>query len=566
MPTEKKLTGYPSIDKPWLKYYSEEAINAPLPEYTIYEYLWENNKDHLDDIALIYFGKKITYGELFENIDKAARAFAAIGIKNNDIVVLCTLNTPEMIYCTYALNKIGAVPSFEYPTLSDRDMCKAIKEMDVKLLILLDLFIDKYSEACKSAPHIIAISPSESMDPITKFMYNMKVKTKTAKHSFECFSSFIKSKKADFKLNTQHTKTAILVHTGGTTGVPKSVALSDDNFNSVAYQYKISGMDYSRQDTILHCIPPFHAYGFSVGVHMPLTLGMTICMSLKIDNDSIANLFAKIKPNHFVGAGPHVSAIISNKRVEKLNLSHMKTIAIGGAATNDVQESTVNKFLRKHGSHIVLVVGFGMTEACATVCTNMNHCNKTGSVGIPLSKNNIKIINTETQKELPYNSMGELLISSPSVMVEYYQNAEETQKAISFDENNVRWIHTGDLATIDNDGFLFINGRLKRICTTKDNNGMVYKLYPDFIEQTVSQMEEVLSCAAICKPDNKRVNIPILFAVISNKIIENSILDYCKESLPEHMIPEKIIIKDSLPLTTVGKVDYRALEKEAEKL
>ena len=95
---------------------------------------------------------------------------------------------------------------------------------------------------------------------------------------------------------------------------------------------------------------------------------------------------------------------------------------------------------------------------------------------------------------------------------------------------------------------------------------MVYKLYPDFIEQTVSQMEEVLSCAAICKPDNKRVNIPILFAVISNKIIENSILDYCKESLPEHMIPEKIIIKDSLPLTTVGKVDYRALEKEAEKL
>ena len=100
MPTEKKLTGYPSIDKPWLKYYSEEAINAPLPECTIYEYLWENNKDHLDDIALIYFGKKITYGELFENIDKAARAFAAIGIKNNDIVVLCTLNTPEMIYCT----------------------------------------------------------------------------------------------------------------------------------------------------------------------------------------------------------------------------------------------------------------------------------------------------------------------------------------------------------------------------------------------------------------------------------------------------------------------------------
>ncbi len=564
MQNEKELTGYPSIDKPWLKYYSEEAINAPLPECTIYEYLWENNKDHLDDVALIYFGRKITYGELFENIDKAARAFAAIGIKSNDIVVLCTLNTPEMIYCTYALNKIGAVSAFEYPTLNDKDMCKAIDKLNAKAFIILELFTGKYRNACETAPYVIAISPSESMNPITKILYKVKAKSKTVKNGFEYFSSFIKSKKVDYVLNTEHDKAAILVHTGGTTGVPKSVALSDDNFNSVSYQYKISGMDYSRQDTLLHCIPPFHAYGFSVGVHMPLTLGMTICMSLKIDNESIANLFAKIKPNHFVGAGPHVSAIISNKRVQKLNLSHMKTIAIGGAATNDVRESTVNEFLNKHGSNIVLVVGFGMTEACATVCTNMNHCSKSGSVGIPLPKSNIKIIDTETQKELPYNSMGELLISSPSVMVEYYQNEEETRKAISFDENNVRWIHTGDLATIDNDGFLFINGRLKRICTTKDNGGMVFKLYPDYIEQIVSKMKEVLYCAAICKPDNKRINIPVLFAVVLNEISESTILGHCKELLPEHMIPEKIIIKDSLPLTIAGKIDYRALEKEAE--
>lgn len=356
------------------------------------------------------------------------------------------------------------------------------------------------------------------------------------------------------------------MNTGGTTGIPKKVALSDDNFNSVAYQYKISGMDYSRQDTLLHCIPPFHAYGFSVGVHMPLTLGMTICMSPKIDNYSIANLFAKIRPNHFVGAGPHVLAIMANKRVQKLDLLFMKTIAIGGAATNDVKETTVNEFLKNHHSHIPLIVGFGMTEACATICTNMNHCSKLGSGGIPLPKNNIKIIDTKTQRELPYNSIGELLFSSPSAMVEYYKNEEETQKAITFDEENVRWIHTGDLAVIDEDGFVYIKGRLKRIYTVADHRGMVFKVYPDYIEQIASGIEGVLSCAVICKPEKKRINVPILFAVVSNETTENDILACCKKVLPEHMVPAKIIIKDSLPLTTAGKNDYQALEKEAEKL
>ena len=109
MQTEKKLTGYPSIDKPWMKYYSEEAINAPLPECTIYEYLWGNNKDHLDDVALIYFGRKITYGELFSNIDRCEMSLCSLGVKPKDIVTVALPSIPEALYLVYALNKMGAV-------------------------------------------------------------------------------------------------------------------------------------------------------------------------------------------------------------------------------------------------------------------------------------------------------------------------------------------------------------------------------------------------------------------------------------------------------------------------
>ena len=132
---EKKLTGYPSIDKPWLKYYSEEAINAPLPECTIYEYLWENNKDHLDDIAIIYFNRKITYGELFENIDKTASALLALGVKPGEIVTVAMPSIPEALYAVYALNKIGAVANMIHPLAGEQELLNYLNEVESKVFL-----------------------------------------------------------------------------------------------------------------------------------------------------------------------------------------------------------------------------------------------------------------------------------------------------------------------------------------------------------------------------------------------------------------------------------------------
>lgn len=188
----KELTGYPSIDKPWLKYYSEEAINAPLPEYTIYEYLWENNKDHLDDVALNYFDRKITFKELFDNIEKAAKGFAALGVKKGDIIVMATVTIPETIYAFYGLNRIGAVSNMVDPRTSTEGIKEYISEVKANYVLSIDVAYPKIEKAIvgTSAKNIIVTSPADSLPQPKKFLFNMSNRIKGTKPKFSekaCF-------------------------------------------------------------------------------------------------------------------------------------------------------------------------------------------------------------------------------------------------------------------------------------------------------------------------------------------------------------------------------------------
>ena len=170
---EKKLTGYPSIDKPWLKYYSEEAINAPLPECTIYEYLWKNNKDHLDDVALNYFDRKITYGELFENIEKAAKGYSALRVSAGDIVTICAVTIPETIYTLYGLNRLGVICNMVDPRTSTDGIKNYIKEVNSKIVVTIDVAYPKIVEAVKGTDvkNIVVISPADSLPQPKKFLF-----------------------------------------------------------------------------------------------------------------------------------------------------------------------------------------------------------------------------------------------------------------------------------------------------------------------------------------------------------------------------------------------------------
>ena len=559
---EEKVKGYPSKDKPWMKYYTEEIINAPLPECTMWQYVYDNNKDNKDGIALNYYGNKVTYEQFFENVDKAANAFIALGVKRQEIVTIVSMHTPEAIYMIYGLNRIGAVANMIYPTSDTKAVEREIRAAKSSVFVYLAVdggFADK--DALNDL-HIIRLDVSDSMPFAMREFYRISKGYKTSKDEYT-FKKFMELGKnielPEVKYDAM--STAVIVHTGGTTGVPKGVMLSNLNLNVVAMQYSRIGFDFKKNDEFMDIIPPFIGFGISVGMHLPLSLGMEIKLCIDIESGNVGKELVRMKPKHFVSGPVIVSEIMKN---EIGDMSYLSTFAGGGDSLSVEQEERLNSYLHKHGFGGDYAQGYGMTELAATVCTDIPSASRVGTGGIPLPLVNIKITD-ENNKELRLGETGELWISSPSMMLGYYNNQEETDRIIKVDENNVRWIHTGDIGCVDQDGFLWLKGRIKRMYMTRDENHNIYKFSPTEIENKLKEITDVVECGVVAVPDAQKENVAVAFVTVKEGVdkeqIEAVLMEHARKNLPEYMVPEKIIILDELPHTKGNKVDYQELER-----
>lgn len=593
---EKQLTGYPSIDKPWLKYYSEEAINAPLPECTMYEYLWENNKNHLDDIALIYFGKKITYGEMFENIEKTARAFTAIGVREGDIVILCTVTIPETVYCLYALNRIGAIANFIDPRTSESGIRSYINESKADVLLTVDMTYPVIQNAVKNTgvKKVIVVSISDSLNKIERMAYKLKNKESKLRLDSDSilWKKFIEQGKGTvitFPLYKKD-RLIILAHTGGTTGTSKSVMLSDDNLNSVVHSYKFLGIPFERQQKYFDDLPPFIIYGITIPFHVALCYGQKIKLYPVFDSKKFSKIMKKYKPNHFSDTPEHLKYLIEATEVKHLNCSFLISAGVGGDSLNKEMEQMVNNWLEKHNCQYKLCKGYGMTELSATAVISTPLANAIGSVGIPLVHNNLRIVDVDTGLELQYNQTGEIWVSSPSIMLGYYNNREETDKLISVDSEGRKWLRTGDLGYVNDEGLLFLEGRIKRIYLVEHENAPA-KLFPLQVEEALRKVDVVMDCVVVGKRQTDSFFYkPIAFVILKDgKLIDREMIvrateiadginslgavadicrsmkKMCEEIVPNYMLPVEYWFVQEFPHTPVGKIDYRALERLAEE-
>lgn len=604
----EKMTGKPSIDKPWLKYYDEEVLNKKLPEKTIYEYITENNKKYPNRIALNYFGKKITYGQLLKNIDQTARAFRAYGIREGDIVTICMPTIPETIYVYYALSKIGAIANMVDPRTSKEGIENYINEAKSKMLIMIDVAADKARDAKKKTTieKIITVSPTDSLplgimlkkaskdinsiyedkkeaakskyekepkkkDIILDYFNDMKKNESSFSKSGECipWSKFFKAgKKENYEPypNYEKDKPLLIVHTGGTTGPSKGVVLSNFSVNAASFQCENAGYDFKREHSWLNIMPPFIAYGIGNGLHLPLSCGMEVILIPQFDPNKFDELLLENKPNHMVGVPSHYGNIIHSKKLKNEDLSYVIAPTVGGDKMDENLEKETNEFLREHNCEYKVVKGYGMTEVNAAVaaCTS-NETNKIGSVGIPFPNTTISIFDPKTGEELGYNEKGEVCITGPNTMLGYFNNDEETNKILRKHEDGNVWVHSGDIGYMDADGNLYIVDRLKRMIIRPDG----FKIFPSLIEDVVVKHPLVQSCKVVGLRDFSfsQGKLPKVHVVLNEtdrnpEAIENEILMLCEEQLPEYYWPCEIEFNESLPLTPIGKIDYLKLEKE----
>ena len=577
MAEEKKLTGFPSIDKPWLKYYSEEAINAPLPECTIYEYLMENNRDYPEDIAIQYLGRKIKYGELCRQIDRTAAAFSALGVKPGEIVTVALPSIPEALYVVYALNKIGAVSNMIHPLAGEKEILHYLNEVQSEVAVLFEgtYNIIKDSIGQTKVKQAVAVSAGESLPFGVKQLYFLKTpRVKLPQRSvFQSWRDFLAAGANTAAPSFQkdpHTM-ALISHTGGTTGEPKGVMCSDYNINSVIWQIACE-LEYDRQEINMAVLPPFVNYSLVDGMLAPLAFGFQLVLIPDYRPEKFDHYIKTYRPNHLMASIPaYYEPLLHNERLATMDLSCLKHIYYGGDKMGADTEQAINKLLKSRGAQYPLAKGLGSTEMVSAATVTYEEINLPESSGIPLVKIVCKIVDPETYQEVSYNQQGEICMTGPSLMLGYYKNQAATDAIVKTHKDGCRWLHTGDLGFINEDGAIFVTGRIKRLVMTKGADGNVTKIFPDRIEAVLNQHPAVELCCVVGIPDEERINYPKAFVVTKAGVTEgealtNELLYLCRDKLPGYMVPEKIEYRSGLPRTPRGKIDYRALEEMAKEM
>jgi long-chain acyl-CoA synthetase len=561
---KKKLTGV------WEKYYTKEELDIHIPDISMYDHIVLSEHKYSKLKAIEYLGRKITYHQLLTNVNIIARSFKALGVRKGDIVTICLPNFPEALYCLYALNKLGAIANMTHPLSSEGEYRDAVNSTNSTILIMCNQFYNKIEPVLNETnlKHIVFVNAADSMSPLMGIAYRLMnigkykyPKKNDYMMSWPKFRSLSKKVKTLKYKKMGKNQPAVIIHSGGTSGTPKNVVIQNRAFYLGAKQTGDIDLHLKPGDSCLAIMPNFHGFGLSVCMHTALTLGCYTTLVPQFDAKKFDVLFNKTKPTIVLGVPTLFEALISNNNVKNLDLSFLKFLVSGGDLLPKTLEDRVNDYLKEHNSTAKITQGYGLSEALAAVSLAHHDVNKSGSIGIPLAGNYIKIIDQGTRKELPFGEVGEIVIHTKALMLGYLNNESETNDALQVHDDGHVWLHTGDLGYMDEDGFIFYKGRQKRMIITSG-----YNVYPSHIEEVIESHPDVLQCTVVGIPHPYKQEVAKAFIVLKegtfNPFVKNSIKELCKKNLAKYMVPAQFVFRKKLPKTKLGKVDFKSLQQD----
>lgn len=560
---------------PWLAYYGDIPATLTYPDCTMFEMVKDVADKYPEYTAYDFMGLTRTYKEFIEEIVECAKALFALGIKENDRVTIAMPNCPQGIIMFYALNYVGAIPNMIHPLSSEGEIKHFLTDSNSVAAITLDQFYPKFENVRSEVklPHLIIARIKDYLPPLLKVGFTLtkgrKIKKLPANADIIMWNDFInagKSVTADCKVARKSEDPAAILYSGGTTGVTKGILLSNKNFNALATQIVAVAQCFEVGDKMLAVMPIFHGFGLGVCIHSMFANGGHAILLPQLILKEYANTLKKKKPNLIAGVPTLYQALLRLDNMQNADLSCLKGVFSGGDSLSTELKKKVDKFLADHGATTRIREGFGTTECVTASCLTPYNIEKEGSIGIPFPDTYYKIVKPGTTDEVPYGEEGEICLTGPLLMIEYVNHPEETAQTLRIhDADGMKWLHTGDLGVMDEDGFIYYRQRIKRMIISSG-----YNIYPSQLENVIDAHDDVLMSCCIGVPDEYRQQKVKAFVMLRPGVtpsdeIKESIIAHCRKNIAKYALPYDIEFREELPKTLVGKVAYRILEEEEAK-
>jgi long-chain acyl-CoA synthetase len=560
-------------------FFSTRGVNVNDVKGSMYEYIRIAAMRFSNLTACEFMGKKTTYRQLLSRIDDASDFFRAVGIRSGHCVTLCLPNCLTAVISIYALNKIGAVVSPIHPLSTPYEIKTYTHISHSTYAITLEQFQKQFQSVFEQTDlkKIIVFSISDEMPFYLKFPYRLSKRIKrngqsseripviNANHFIHWHINKKQSKDTVMQssdMNEKKTdKLAVILFSGGTTGTPKGVMLSNGNFNTLAQQIGERGKAVELGGKVLGILPIFHGYGLGVVVHSFLSWGSHIILVPKFTTDTIGRLFKRKKPAYFQTIPRLLEPLLKNKHFQKADLSGFRKINCGGDKLKDSTLEELKTILKKKAPDAVFSEGYGLTETVSACMAMPEKEYKKGSIGKPLPGMEAMIVMPGTETEAATGQEGEICVRGPNVMMGYMDDEVETTRVLRKHPDRKLWLHTGDLGCVDEEGFYYFKERMKRIFKV---SGMA--VFPVQIEEVLNAHPLVVESFVIGVPDTVRGQkikaIVVLeedHLMMDEMAIKAEILQWCREKLIPWRCPGEIEIIGEMPKTKVGKVSFQSI-------
>lgn len=567
MPTEKKLTGFPSLDKPQEKFYRKKPVREIETEQTIYELVFNSNKDNMSAPAIEYMGVTWSFEKLKEQVDKAADAFSKSGLNIGDAVLVGVSNCPEAVTILLALNKLGVVSKWFDVRAGEKDIEDYANDSNCRYIIAYDMLLPKVQMILDNTKleKVLVIYPTDSLSITMQMIYSLKANRLPKDSRYARFKDFIKrgnSKTNNTSVAFDKNRPSIMIQSSGTTGKPKIIVHSDFSATSCVRKMSFSDLPIQEGKKVLDALPPWIAYAIGQAILYPLALGAKVKICPTFEPNMVMKNLGKFTisfaaPFHYRYIRDNYNKL-SRKQLEGLKI--IDYLASGGDKISAEENAELEQVMGA-----VLVNGYGNNEGWGCLTCNPAKYNKYGTVGIPKYGETIIAYDANTGKELTYGESGEICALADTMFLYYEGNPDDTNAVKQLHSDGKVWLHTGDLGFVDEDGFITLNGRARRVIVRQG-----FKISAYTIEDKITEHPAVKECVAVEVKDSAEEHVPMVYIILKDDVanvenIKQSIYDKCHSELKEYEIPKHFQIVSELPYTQNGKYDFRMLEKQGNE-